>query len=118
MVIIVFLENSLPLTHGFAFTFKARQIPEDYAAIVKETHEKGGFGSIGYRYDWKKPEAMKNLLRTHTTAISRCVECECRALLLYLVCYVYGSCFWYSFFFLPWFSGGRGLLHDEKCNMT
>ena len=27
-------------------------------------------GSIGYRYDWKEEEARKNVLRTHTTAIS------------------------------------------------
>ncbi len=56
------------------FTFKAQRIPEDYAMTVKETHEKGGYGSIGYRYSWQKTEAMKNLLRTHTTAISRYVD--------------------------------------------
>ena len=39
--------------------------------IVKETHENGGgCGSIGYRYNWKEEEARKNVLRTHTTAIS------------------------------------------------
>lgn len=26
--------------------------------------------SIGYRYEWKIEEAQKNLLRTHTTAVS------------------------------------------------
>mmetsp|Transcript_8032 Transcript_8032/g.10283 ORF Transcript_8032/g.10283 Transcript_8032/m.10283 type:complete len:507 (-) Transcript_8032:41-1561(-) len=45
-------------------------VPEDYYERVKEMHEKGGSGSIGYRYDFKKEEAFKNLLRTHTTAIS------------------------------------------------
>ena len=30
----------------------------------------GGYGSIGYGYDWKIVEAEKNLLRTHTTAVS------------------------------------------------
>eukprot|EP00593_Proboscia_inermis_P002199 CAMPEP_0171296250 /NCGR_PEP_ID=MMETSP0816-20121228/4924_1 /TAXON_ID=420281 /ORGANISM="Proboscia inermis, Strain CCAP1064/1" /LENGTH=576 /DNA_ID=CAMNT_0011769565 /DNA_START=24 /DNA_END=1754 /DNA_ORIENTATION=+ len=45
-------------------------IPEDYYLRVKEMHEKGGSGSIGYRYDFKREEAMKNLLRTHTTAVS------------------------------------------------
>lgn len=30
----------------------------------------GGYGSVGYGYDWKIAEAEKNLLRTHTTAVS------------------------------------------------
>jgi len=33
-------------------------------------HEKGGFGSIGYDYEWSIDEAKKNILRTHTTAVS------------------------------------------------
>jgi phenylalanyl-tRNA synthetase alpha chain len=33
-------------------------------------HEHGGFGSAGYGYCWKRSEAQKNLLRTHTTAVS------------------------------------------------
>ena len=49
-------------------------------------HSEGGYGSIGYmklysiihlffiliryQYDWKIDEAKKNVLRTHTTAIS------------------------------------------------
>lgn len=37
---------------------------------VKKIHSEGGFGSKGYGYDWKLSEAKKNLLRTHTTAIS------------------------------------------------
>jgi phenylalanyl-tRNA synthetase alpha chain len=45
-------------------------VPEDYYERVKEMHERGGAGSIGYRYDFQRAEAMKNLLRTHTTAIS------------------------------------------------
>lgn len=28
------------------------------------------YGSIGYNYDWKLAEAQKNLMRTHTTAVS------------------------------------------------
>jgi phenylalanyl-tRNA synthetase alpha chain len=48
----------------------ANKFPEEYLKKVKETHENGGFGSIGYRYDWKIEEAKKNLLRTHTTAVS------------------------------------------------
>jgi len=50
---------------------RANKIPNDYMKLVKDTHENGGgFGSIGYRYDWKEEEARKNVLRTHTTAIS------------------------------------------------
>ena len=30
----------------------------------------GGYGSIGYGYAWATAEAEKNLLRTHTTAVS------------------------------------------------
>jgi len=37
---------------------------------VKKVHSVGGFGSQGYGYDWKIEEARKNLLRTHTTAVS------------------------------------------------
>ncbi|CAE7908246.1 farsa-a, partial [Symbiodinium sp. KB8] len=44
--------------------------PEDYLEKVKKVHEDGGYGSIGYGYKWKREEAMKNLLRTHTTAVS------------------------------------------------
>lgn len=37
---------------------------------VKDMHEHGGNGSIGYRYDWSLEESQKNILRTHTTAVS------------------------------------------------
>ncbi|KAJ1728779.1 Phenylalanyl-tRNA synthetase, beta subunit, cytoplasmic [Coemansia biformis] len=37
---------------------------------VKEVHERGGYGSIGYRCPWSEAEASKLVLRTHTTAIS------------------------------------------------
>ena len=30
----------------------------------------GGYGSVGYGYAWRAAEAQKNLLRTHTTAVS------------------------------------------------
>ena len=45
-------------------------IPKDYMKNVKGVHEVGGYGSKGYRYDWQEDEARKNLLRTHTTAVS------------------------------------------------
>jgi len=43
---------------------------EEYLERVKKVHSEGGYGSIGWRYNWKLNEAKKNLLRTHTTAIS------------------------------------------------
>lgn len=44
--------------------------PADYLERVKNIHSHGGFNSKGYGYDWSKEEAMKNVLRTHTTAVS------------------------------------------------
>ncbi|XP_048000082.1 phenylalanine--tRNA ligase alpha subunit [Leguminivora glycinivorella] len=46
------------------------QFPMEYLEKVKKVHSEGGYGSQGYRYDWKIEEAQKNLLRTHTTAVS------------------------------------------------
>lgn len=48
----------------------ASDIPTDYMERVKNVHSHGGYGSQGYGYDWKVEEAKKNLLRTHTTAVS------------------------------------------------
>merc|ERR1712137_458421 len=48
----------------------SKDIPADYMQRVKDTHEKGGHGSIGWRYNWSEDEARKNLFRTHTTAVS------------------------------------------------
>ncbi|CAH0386979.1 unnamed protein product [Bemisia tabaci] len=44
--------------------------PAKYAERVCRVHSKGGYGSQGYGYKWSKDEAQKNLLRTHTTAVS------------------------------------------------
>ncbi|XP_034828749.1 phenylalanine--tRNA ligase alpha subunit [Maniola hyperantus] len=44
--------------------------PMDYLERVKKVHSEGGYGSQGYGYCWKIEEAQKNLLRTHTTAVS------------------------------------------------
>jgi len=49
---------------------KLEDIPKQYVQKVKDTHEKGGFGSQGYQYKWELNESKKNLLRTHTTAVS------------------------------------------------
>ena len=43
---------------------------EQYWQNVKEVHEKGKYGSIGYRYPFKEAECLRLVLRTHTTAIS------------------------------------------------
>lgn len=45
-------------------------LPVDYVNRVKKVHSEGGYGSQGYRYPWKLEEAQKNVLRTHTTAVS------------------------------------------------
>merc|ERR1719373_660954 len=47
-----------------------KHFPQKYLEKVKKIHSSGGFGSQGYGYDWKIEEAAKNLLRTHTTAVS------------------------------------------------
>lgn len=48
----------------------SKNFPMDYLEEVKNVHSRGGYGSQGYGYDWKIEEAEKNLLRTHTTAVS------------------------------------------------
>uniref|UniRef100_A0A673CM90 phenylalanine--tRNA ligase n=1 Tax=Sphaeramia orbicularis TaxID=375764 RepID=A0A673CM90_9TELE len=48
----------------------AHEFPQEYLQRVKKVHSEGGFGSQGYKYDWKIEEAQKNILRTHTTAVS------------------------------------------------
>lgn len=45
--------------------------PPGYVDRVAAAHSHGGgVASQGYGYDWKVQEARKNLLRTHTTAVS------------------------------------------------
>lgn len=44
--------------------------PDEYLERVSKVHSEGGYGSQGYKYDWKIEEAQKNILRTHTTAVS------------------------------------------------
>ncbi|WLF77858.1 Phenylalanyl-tRNA synthetase, beta subunit, cytoplasmic [Lodderomyces elongisporus] len=50
---------------------KAKE-PEDkeYWNNVKQVHQEGKYGSIGYRYPWSADESLRMVLRTHTTAIS------------------------------------------------
>jgi phenylalanyl-tRNA synthetase alpha chain len=42
----------------------------DYWEDVKQVHQDGKFGSVGYRYPWSADESLRLVLRTHTTAIS------------------------------------------------
>ncbi|TLD13395.1 uncharacterized protein PgNI_04915 [Pyricularia grisea] len=43
---------------------------DEYWQNVRQVHETGKFGSIGYRYPWSPDESLRLVLRTHTTAIS------------------------------------------------
>lgn len=49
---------------------EARLDYEQYWQNVRDVHEKGKYGSIGYRYPFKEEEALRLVLRTHTTAVS------------------------------------------------
>lgn len=47
------------------------KLPAKYIPSVKATHENGGdTGSLGWRYEWSPDFASKNVMRTHTTAVS------------------------------------------------
>lgn len=50
---------------------ECQRLPESsYVEAVKQVHSVGGHGSQGYQSPWLESEARKNLLRTHTTAVS------------------------------------------------
>lgn len=42
----------------------------EYKERVRNMHSHGGQGSLGWNYEWSEAEAKRNILRTHTTAIS------------------------------------------------
>ena len=65
-------------------------VPADYMERVRQTHQQGGYGSLGYGYDWKIAEAEKNLLRTHTTAVSS--RMLYRLAQVCAACILYGCC--------------------------
>ena len=47
------------------------QFPPDYVQSVRDAHESGkGCDSTGYSYQWSEKETRKNVLRTHTTAVT------------------------------------------------
>lgn len=43
---------------------------EAYWENVRQVHQEGKYGSIGYRYPWSEEESLRLVLRTHTTATS------------------------------------------------
>ncbi|KAL2889408.1 phenylalanyl-trna synthetase alpha chain [Ceratocystis lukuohia] len=45
----------------------------EYWDNIKAVHQDGKFGSVGYQYPWAADEALRLVLRTHTTAISTAV---------------------------------------------
>ncbi|OQV24531.1 Phenylalanine--tRNA ligase alpha subunit B [Hypsibius exemplaris] len=49
---------------------EATSFPPDYLERVRTVHSKGGYGSAGYNTEWSEAETRKNILRTHTTAVS------------------------------------------------
>ncbi|PHH76319.1 hypothetical protein CDD82_4048 [Ophiocordyceps australis] len=49
---------------------EAGQDTEAYWNNIKQVHQDGKYGSIGYRYPWSGEESLKLVLRTHTTSIS------------------------------------------------
>ena len=55
-----------PLNRGILGNFTS----EEYVTAVDRIHSEGGFGSTGHKTPWKVDEAKRNILRTHTTAVS------------------------------------------------
>ncbi|KAK3302263.1 tRNA synthetases class II core domain (F)-domain-containing protein [Chaetomium strumarium] len=47
-----------------------KQDYEAYFQNVRQVHESGKYGSIGYRYPWSEDESLRLVLRTHTTSVS------------------------------------------------
>ncbi|KAL7068736.1 phenylalanyl-tRNA synthetase, alpha subunit family protein [Cryptosporidium serpentis] len=46
------------------------ELDEAHINRVRDIHQIGGYGSIGLGYNWDIEEASRNILRTHTTAVS------------------------------------------------
>eukprot|EP01060_Flectonema_neradi_P004361 TRINITY_DN12811_c0_g1_i1.p1 TRINITY_DN12811_c0_g1~~TRINITY_DN12811_c0_g1_i1.p1 ORF type:complete len:557 (+),score=103.02 TRINITY_DN12811_c0_g1_i1:146-1672(+) len=49
---------------------KTTQHPPEFVELTRQVHSDGLFGSTGYKYQWSEDETQRNVLRTHTTAIS------------------------------------------------
>nr|CAH8861215.1 unnamed protein product [Trichobilharzia regenti] len=52
------------------FTDVNKTVDASYVDKVRTVHTQGAFGSRGYQSNWSMKEAEKNVLRTHTTAVS------------------------------------------------
>ena len=53
------------------FLDKKSEIPEkQLMSKIKESHETGVAGSVGWKYTWNEEEAKRLVLRTHTTCLS------------------------------------------------
>ncbi|KAL8387665.1 hypothetical protein RB595_009754 [Gaeumannomyces hyphopodioides] len=48
----------------------SQAVYDEYWKNVRQVHESGKYGSIGYRYPWSPDESLRLVLRTHTTAVS------------------------------------------------
>lgn len=56
---------------GSTATSNSKQMYGEFMERVRKVHETGeGCDSLGYRTVWSEEEAQKNILRTHTTAVS------------------------------------------------
>jgi phenylalanyl-tRNA synthetase alpha chain len=57
--------------HDTFFINQKAELPDKkLVESVRESHEKGLFGSTGWNYKWDENEARKMCLRTHTTCLS------------------------------------------------
>lgn len=43
---------------------------QQYWDNIREVHQDGKYGSVGYRYPWSADESLRLVLRTHTTSVS------------------------------------------------
>lgn len=43
---------------------------QQYWDNIREVHQNGKYGSVGYRYPWSADESLRLVLRTHTTSVS------------------------------------------------
>lgn len=62
--------NDALLTPSVTDPIVSDRFPQEYLHRVQQVHSHGGYGSQGYRNEWKLSEAQKNIMRTHTTAVS------------------------------------------------
>ncbi|MFH0870802.1 MAG: phenylalanine--tRNA ligase subunit alpha [archaeon] len=87
---------------------------------VRKAHESGGdTGSAGWQYDWSEDEAKKNVLRTHTTALSARTVASLKKEDLPVKYFALGKCFrnetldWAHLFE---FNQTEGIVVDENAN--